>query len=132
MQNIKSGYNTKITSGAKNVSGKGKEFLVRFYNDMVGEYVYVSSGTRIIWDDHQDDRTGKIVYKRALINAKNSEKYYVKNKMFRNTSPQGNGDIDHFIELEDGTILATAVAGEGGYYEVSREAYEEERWDERF
>lgn len=132
MQNIKSGEYTQIISGAKNVSGKGKEYLVRFYNGMIGEYVYVTEGTKIYWlepGNYIGDKNKKIF---ATITSKNSEKYLVKNKMFRNTSPQGNGDIDHFIELEDGTILATAVAGEGGYYKVSQKAYEEERWDERF
>ncbi|WP_276710144.1 hypothetical protein [Campylobacter rectus] len=45
----------------------------------------------------------------------------------RGSSPQGNGDIDHFIELENGKILAKAVDGYE-YYQVPKNSLETESW----
>lgn len=132
MKNIKSGEYTQIISGAKNVSGKGKEYLVRFYNGMIDEYMYVTDGTKIYWlepGDYIGDKDKKMF---ATITSNNSEKYFVKNKLFRSTSPQGNGSIDHFVELENGKILATTIEGDLGYIEVSKKEYEEEEWIDRF
>ena len=61
------------------------------------------------------------------VSSRNSEKFFVKREILRGSSPQGNGDIDHFIELENGKILAMPVGG-GGYYRVQKSSLETEDW----
>lgn len=124
-QNIKSGYMTSIISWGKKKKDEKGEYLVRFYDDMLGKYTYVTDGTKVCW--LEEGYMGKNRKKYAAITAKNSEKYYIEDKMYRNTSPQGNGDIDHFLELENGYLLATTIAGYG-YYKITQEIYETECW----
>ena len=99
-----------IRMGRKSEDKKGKYF-VRFYHPIHGRWSYVNNGDRIAWDVYYDTkREEKTIYK--TISEKNSRKYYIKERIGRNTKSISNYDIDHFIELDDGTMIAVSVIGE--------------------
>lgn len=115
-----------IRMGKKSEDKKGKYF-VRFYHPIHGRWCYVNNGDRIAWDVYYDTkREEKTIYK--TISEKNSRKYYIKKRIGRNTKPISNYDIDHFIELDDGTMIAVSVIGEE-WLEISEDEYENESWE---
>lgn len=115
-----------IRMGRKSEDEKGKYF-VRFYHPIHGRWCYVNNGDRIAWDVYYDTkREKKTIYK--TISEKNSRKYYIKERIGRNTKPISNYDIDHFIELDDGTMIAVSVIGEE-WLEISKDEYENESWE---
>lgn len=115
-----------IRMGRKSEDKKGKYF-VRFYHPIHGRWCYVNNGDRIAWDVYYDTkREEKTIYK--TISEKNSRKYYIKERIGRNTKPISNYDIDHFIKLDDGTMIAVSVIGEE-WLEISEDEYENESWE---
>ena len=115
-----------IRMGRKSEDKEGKYF-VRFYHPIHGRWCYVNNGDRIAWDVYYDTkREEKTIYK--TISEKNSRKYYIKERIGRNTKPISNYDIDHFIELDDGTMIAVSVIGEE-WLEISEDEYENESWE---
>lgn len=115
-----------IRMGRKSEDKKGKYF-VKFYHPIHGRWCYVNNGDRIAWDVYYDTkREEKTIYK--TISEKNSRKYYIKERIGRNTKPISNYDIDHFIELDDGTMIAVSVIGEE-WLEISEDEYENESWE---
>lgn len=115
-----------IRMGRKSEDEKGKYF-VRFYHPIHGRWCYVNNRDRIAWDVYYDTkREEKTIYK--TISEKNSRKYYIKERIGRNTKPISNYDIDHFIELDDGTMIAVSVIGEE-WLEISEDEYENESWE---
>ncbi len=115
-----------IRMGRKSKDKKG-EFFVRFWHPIHGRWCYVNNGDRIAWDVYYDTkREQKTIYK--TISEKNSRKYYIKEVIQRDTKPVSNYDIDHFIELDDGTMIAVSVIGEE-WLEISKDEYENERWE---
>ena len=115
-----------IRMGRKSKDKKG-EFFVRFWHPIHGRWCYVNNGDRIAWDIYYDTkREQKTIYK--TISEKNSKKYYIKEIIQRNTKPVSNYDIDHFIELDDETIIAVSVKGKE-WLEISEDEYENESWE---
>ena len=115
-----------IEMGRKSEDKNGK-FFVRFWHPIMGRWCYVFNGDVIAWTVYYDTRREeKRIYK--TISTKNSDKYYIKNVISRNTQPRSNYDIDHFIELHDGKIIAVSVTGKH-WFGVSKEEYEDEAWE---
>ena len=125
MKELKFDY-AKVISWGDSYPQKG--YLVRFYDETAGKYCYVADGTAVSytgWDAAKFESFSAV----AKVSLKNSEKFFVKRKILRGSSPQGNGDIDHFVELENGKILARAVDGYG-YYRVPKRSFETESWED--
>ena len=115
MKELKFSY-PKILNWGKSYPKKG--YLVRFYDETSDRYCYVADGSAVSytgWDAVKFESFTAI----AKVSSKNSDKFFIKQKILRSSSPQGNGDIDHFIELENGKILAKAVDG-CEYYRVRK------------
>lgn len=101
-------------------------YLVRFYDEIANKYCYVVDGSDVSyahWDDAKFEPFSGVV----KITSENSEKFFIKREILRGSSPQDNGDIDYFIELENGQILAKAVAGYG-FYRVPKKSLETDSW----
>ena len=116
----------KVISWGDSYPQKG--YLVRFYDKTAGKYCYVADGTAVSytgWDAAKFESFSAV----AKVSEKNSKKFFVKRQILRGSSPQGNGDIDHFVELENGKILARAVDGYG-YYRVPKRSFETESWED--
>ena len=125
MKELKFSY-SKILNWGKSYPKKG--YLVRFYDETSGRYCYVADGSVVSytgWDAVKFESFSAV----AKVSSENSEKFFVKRKILRSSSPQGNGDIDHFVELKNGKILAMPVGG-GGYYRVPKSSLETESWED--
>lgn len=123
MKELKLNYSKILSWGD---SYPQKKYLVRFYDETLGRYCYVADGSTVSyigWDAVKFESFSAV----AKVSLKNSEKFFVKREILRGSSPQGNGDIDHFIELENGKILAKAVDGYE-YYQVPKSSLETESW----
>ena len=123
MKELKFDY-PKILNWGKSYPQKG--YLVRFYDETSGRYCYVADGSVVSytgWDAVKFESFSAV----AKVSSRNSEKFFVKRKILRSSSSQGNGDIDHFIELENGKILARSVDGYE-YYQVPKSSLESESW----
>ena len=102
------------------------KYLVRFYDETSNRHIYVADGSTVSytgWDYVKSESFTAI----TKITPKNSDKFFIKQEILRSSSPQNNRDIDHFIELEDGKILATPVAGLE-YYRVPKSSLKTENW----
>jgi len=121
MKELKLEY-PKILNWGKNYP----KYLVRFYDETSGRYIYVADGSTISYTkwDYAKSKTFTAI---AKVTSKNSNKFFIKQEIFRNSTPQNNRDIDHFIELENGKILATSVAG-FEYYRVPKSSLKTEDW----
>ena len=123
MKELKFDY-AKVISWGNSYPKKG--YLVRFYDETSGRYCYVADGSVVSyteWDAVKFESFSAV----AKVSSRNSEKFFVKREILRSSSPQGNGDIDHFIELENGKILARSVDGYE-YYRVPKSSLESESW----
>lgn len=123
MKELKFDY-PKILNWGKSYPQKG--YLVRFYDETSGRYCYVADGSVVSytgWDAVKFESFTAV----SKVSSRNSEKFFVKREILRCSTPQGNGDIDHFVELENGKILAKAVDG-CEYYRVPKSSLETESW----
>ena len=115
-----------IRKGRKSKDKKG-EFFVRFWHPIHGRWCYISNGDIIAWEIYYDTRKEKkAIYK--TVSERNSKKYYIKEVIHRNTRPVSNYDIDHFIELDNGTIIAISIIGKE-WLEISEKEYKNESWE---
>lgn len=122
---IESGYMTTIQNNKPNTEDEKGKYLVRFFNNFLGKYCYVADGTIVSWKEEGAIGKEKTVFK--TVTSKTSEKYYIKYRINRDTAPRGNDDIDHFLELENGQILATQVVGDF-FFHIGKEDFEENIW----
>ena len=123
MKELKFDY-PKILNWGKSYPKKG--YLVRFYDETSGRYCYVADGSVVSytgWDAVKFESFTAV----AKVSVKNSDKFFVKREILRGSIPQSNRDIDHFVELENGKILATSVAG-FEYYRVPKSSLKTEDW----
>lgn len=122
MENIVSGWQTRVTPRHRKSFDKKGYYYVRFFHYDRGRYCYVDDGDVVSWFDVKLQRRVQ-----RCVSTKNSEKYYIYRTLSRDTQPGGNYDIGHFIVLEDGKILAVALAGKDAF-EISEEEYRQEGW----
>lgn len=122
MENIVSGWKTRVIPRHRKSFDKKGRYYVRFWHYDRGRYCYVDDGDDVSWFDVKL----KMRVKRR-ISTKNSEKYYIYRRLPRDTQPSSNYDIGHFIVLEGGKTLAVSVA-ESDAFEISDEEYRQEHW----
>ncbi|EJP75094.1 hypothetical protein [Campylobacter sp. FOBRC14] len=125
IKNIEAGVNMRIKNKKQVSQDENGQYLVRFYSDVLGRYCYVNEGSAVSWEiwDEYNQKSKKIF---ATITSKNSEKYYVDHRFIGDKKPTSNHDIDHFLAMKNGSILATQINSWNCYFRLNNYEYENE------